>query len=322
MLSQFLSQFFVVKYLKPLLVLLILPFCLSANVILADIVAGREEGESGDIGELNEQSPPKPPQSEKFKRKFTQDYLLLLNPMGGTFKSRVNLSGIDAPTQGNIRDVSGGGGIFGLFSTPHVDFSNLFFRTDIDGSYGLDLRKITGNPLAPIIPITESYDVIGNLSYINAYLNKDDCVTPNLGVGYFYHKIKGQYTTVTVNEPMLKLGLRFNLKGLRLVWNPYVSYSWDRSDVAIRNGATAVDTSSSNDSLIYGTALKWRWRMIQSEIKYSYKDSLVGKKGLNSLNLQTGVFFNEWAGFSANFNYKDGIVCKEKSFMAGPIFAF
>jgi len=235
-----------------------------------------------------------------------RDYLFLLSPTVGTFNSTINLNGINAPTIGNIRDISGGFGLFGLFTTPHADFSNLFFRTDIDGSYGLDLPKITGNPFAPIVPITESFDTVGNLFYVNTYLNKDDCVTPNIGFGYFYHRIKGQYTTVTVTEPIAKLGLRFNLKGLRLVWNPYISYAWDRTDVAIRNGAMAVDTKASNDSLIYGTNLRWRWRMIQSELRYSYKDSLVGKKNAHAFGLQTSVFFNAWSGISANFNYRNG----------------
>ena len=314
------------RYQKLLLTLLILPFCFYANVILADVGVGvngdGDKSENNDIKELTDESAPIPSREEVFRQKFTQDYLFLLNPMVGRYKSKINLSGIDAPTQGNVEDISGGFGVFGLLTTPHFDFSNLFFRTDIDGSYGLDLRKITGNPFAPIVPITESYNVIGNLAYVNAYLNKNDIVTPNIGVGYFYHRIKGQYTTVTVKEPMVKLGLRFNFKKLRLIWNPYISYSWDRSDVAISNGSTAVNTRSSNDSLIYATTLRWRWRMIQSEVRYSYKDSLVGKKGANSLNLQTSVFFNDWAGFSTNLNYRDGIVCREKSFMAGPVFVF
>ena len=313
------------RYLK---LLLILSFCFYANTTFA----ADDKGENDSVLDTLTSKPPPNPPSVPLRGPMTEyrhrplqparDYLFLLSPTVGTFNSTINLNGINAPTIGNIRDISGGFGLFGLFTTPHADFSNLFFRTDIDGSYGLDLPKITGNPFAPIVPITESFDTVGNLFYVNTYLNKDDCVTPNIGFGYFYHRIKGQYTTVTVTEPIAKLGLRFNLKGLRLVWNPYISYAWDRTDVAIRNGAMAVDTKASNDSLIYGTNLRWRWRMIQSELRYSYKDSLVGKKNAHAFGLQTSVFFNAWSGISANFNYRNGVVCRERSFMVGPVFAF
>jgi hypothetical protein len=261
-------------------------------------------------------------QARLFKEKFSKDYLFVLNPFVGTSYSDINVSNLNAPTDGSVKDISGEWGVFGLLTTPHFDFSNFFFSSEINGSYDLDLPKLTGNPQAPKIPIPESFDVRGNVSYVNAYLDKNALVTPNIGAGYFYHRVRGDYTNVTVKEPMLKLGLRFNFKEINLILNPYLMYAWERTDVEINGYGKSLNVKTSNDSLIYGFSAKYRWRLIHSELRYSYQDSLVGKKGVNSLGTQVSVFLNSWAGLSAYFHYRDGIVCREKSFLFGPAFVF
>ncbi|MDR2338188.1 MAG: hypothetical protein LBE20_06050 [Deltaproteobacteria bacterium] len=260
-------------------------------------------------------------QAQLFKQKFTQDYLLILNPLIGTANSQIDLSKLKAPTEGSVQDVSGEWGIFGLFTTSHFDFSNFFFSSEVDGAYRLDLTKLTGIPNLKV-PVSEAFEIKGNIFSVNAYLDKKAFVTPNVGLSYFYHRVRGDYTQVTVKEPMFKFGLRFNVKDLNLIFNPYLAYAWERTKVDINYQDKNIGARTSNDSLIYGFSAKYRWQMIHSEFRYSYQDSLVGKKGIDSVSAQLGIFLNSWAGFSAYFHYRDGIVCQEKSFLFGPVFVF
>ncbi len=323
--------FFTITYL--LFVVLFIPaFSYAQHTDLSDIRQLRDYCEKRDAERKT--------LAEAFKKKFAQDNLFLITPLIGSTNAEITLQNLEAPLAGRIKDTSAIQGIFGLWIGKNFDVSNSFWHTEVNNAkYFVDLPKITGSPFAPMIPVHENFNIYGNAFFVNAYLNKDTVVTPNIGFGYVYQKIAGgNYkkqgdifdmdgkVRIVVKEPIAKLGLRINLKEQNLILNPYLSFAWTRTDVDIKAKAINIpmadmniDTKTSNDSLVYGLSLKHRYRMFNSEFRYVYQDSLVGKKDTQSIHANISAMLNPNYGITFYFNYHDGIVCRETSFMVGPV---
>lgn len=157
-------------------------------------------------------------------------------------------------------------------------------------------------------------DVFGNLLYVNLYGSPESSLAWNIGGGYLYHKIEPRNMDIRVNVPMAKVGVRGRIPSLGITLNPYVGYAWEK--VGTRLGDT------DNDSILYGLAVDWRWRMLNVNARYYYQDSRDLREHYNNFHLLfvTGITRN--CGAMIRLDHMEHALIRDTSVMAGPVFVF
>ena len=157
-------------------------------------------------------------------------------------------------------------------------------------------------------------EVLGNLLYLNVYGDPEASITWNLGGGHFYHKIKPSKEDIEVQVPMLKVGTLIRIKPWGITLNPYLGYAWERIETRQAN--------ISNDSLLYGLSVDWRWRMVNLNVKYYYQDSRDGYESYRAVRARCVVGLNRHWGVAMRYDYMEQMAADNSSLMIGPVYVF
>lgn len=157
-------------------------------------------------------------------------------------------------------------------------------------------------------------EVLGNLLYLNLYGDPAASVTWNLGGGHLYHKIKPDNEDIEVQVPMLKAGPLIRINPWGITFNPYLGYAWERIETR--------QASVSNDSMVYGLTIDWRWRMVNLNVKYYYQDSRDDYESDSALRARFVVGLNRHWGVAMRYDYMEQMTGDNSSLMIGPVYVF
>lgn len=182
-------------------------------------------------------------------------------------------------------------GLFALYNTAHVTVNNFLFFADVNDA-----------------------DVSGDIFFFNYYYQPEKRITPNLGLGYMYHKIEMDQMEITVKTPLPKIGVRIGVPELGLSLNPYLAYTSE--DINTTRG------DRTDEALIYGLSLNWRWRFLGADAKYYYQDIRGNNKSYNVFRLDGNLFFTKHVGIVARVDYMEHSTTDDLSFLIGPAFMF
>ena len=190
-------------------------------------------------------------------------------------------------------------------------------QTDTEPMYGLFL--LMGNPRVMVNDYffytkPNDTEVLGNLFYLNVYGDPQATVTWNLGGGHLYHEIKPDNEDIKVQAPMLKAGPVIRIKPWGITFNPYLGYVWER-----------IETSRgdlSNDALLYGLSVDWRWRMMNLNVKYYYEDSRDGYESYNAVRARFVTGLTRHWGMTVRYDYMEQMAADNSSLMIGPVYVF
>ncbi len=188
---------------------------------------------------------------------------------------------------------------------------------DTAGEYGLFLmlqnRRMTVNNT---IFYTEPNDarVSGDIFYVNFFGPPERRLTWNVGAGYIWHRVDMDREKITISSPMMKAGLIARDPELHLTVNPYVGYLWE--DI------NTTHADSNYESMLYGIAASWDWRMLHATLKYYLQDNLDTHKQYDVFRAYGFVFMGDRWGLAARFEYMEHTTGTDTSFMFGPAFVF
>jgi hypothetical protein len=182
-------------------------------------------------------------------------------------------------------------GLFGLVRTDHFTFNNFLFFADVNDT-----------------------DVTGNVFHANYYYNPRSRYTLNLGFGFIYNKTEGERTDITVTTPIPKLGLQIGVPEYGLSLNPYVA--WAAEKVETPRG------DQTNDALLYGMTVGWRWRLLGATVQYYYQDVLDSGESFHTFRLLNNINLSKRLGIMTRFEYMEHPMSKDMVFLIGPTFAF
>jgi len=158
-------------------------------------------------------------------------------------------------------------------------------------------------------------DVWGNLFFANYYSNAGESVGWNLGAGHLYHGIRTARGDIVVQAPMVKTGPVLRAPALNLTLNPYIGYSWERTE-APRADATE------DGAYLYGLTLNWRWRMLEAGVNYYLQDSRDTDEQFHVLRARLIGMVNRRWGLCARVDYAEHRATDDFSILAGPIVLF
>lgn len=183
-------------------------------------------------------------------------------------------------------------GLFALYSTEHFTINNFLF----------------------MVPDINEADIWGNVFFANYYYNPSARVTPNLGFGYVYHKIEMDENEVVVKTPLPKLGLRIDAPEWNMYLNPYVCWTAEKVETT--------HSESTDESMLYGLTVGWRWRMMSAYAKYYYQDVLDSDKTYNVARFRYNFFLSKTFGIASRLEYMEHSTSDDISFLIGPAFTF
>ena len=183
-------------------------------------------------------------------------------------------------------------GLFAMVAHPRLVVNNFIFLTEASGDT----------------------EILGNFFHANLYGDPDASLTWNLGAGHLYHKIEPPDQDIEVSVPMAKAGPVLRVRPLRLTFNPYIGYAWERIDTP--HGRT------DNDSYLYGITVDWRWRMVGLNMKYYYQDSQELDDDYESIHVRLTTGITRHWGAALRFDYMEHATTDDTSILAGPVYVF
>jgi hypothetical protein len=129
-----------------------------------------------------------------------------------------------------------------------------------------------------------------------------------------YTKIEGDRIDITVKSPLPKVGVRIGMPEYNLSLNPYLAWSSEKTETP--NG------DQTDDALLYGMAVVWRWRFLSANAKYHYQDMLDSDESFHAFRLRNEIYFSRRLGITTRFEYAEHAMSKDMSFLIGPTFVF
>jgi hypothetical protein len=222
---------------------------------------------------------------------------LIISPLAGWAENEDLRSG--------QTDTSPEYGLFAMYATPRFVVNNTVFFTDVNNS-----------------------EVWGDIASVSLYGNPKARLTWYLGGSYIWHQIKPEDVnmTITITEPLGKVGFVWRIPSKHLSINPYIGYGLEtvrtEGSVSTPGGTFKFKEKDRSDLAVYGIMAYWHWRMFNVDAKYYLSQDLDHDTFNDTFRLWGSAMFSEHTGILTRFEYTEQNTTKDTSILFGPVFVF
>jgi len=101
---------------------------------------------------------------------------------------------------------------------------------------------------------------------------------------------------------------------LHLSLNPYLAYTWEEIDID--------EMQQDYNSVLYGLTLNWRWKMIQTTLKYYLEDNLDLDEQFHTVRGRFIISLTQRLAIVVRAEYMEHSITKDTAVLVGPAFVF
>ena len=194
-------------------------------------------------------------------------------------------------------------GLFVMYASPRFIVNNTTFFTDVNRS-----------------------EVCGDIASVSLYGDPKADLTWYLGGSYVWHQIKPEDVkmTITIREPLGKVGFVWRIRPIHLSINPYIGYSPETVDtkISIPPPVGTIRSRDRSDLAVCGVSAYWHWRMLGADAKYYLTQDLDHDTLNSTFRVWGTAMFSQHTGILARFEYTEQNTTKDTSLLIGPVFVF